>query len=445
MPHRPHIVLTIADDQQPDAVAALGGPRVLQTSHLDALCRRGTAMLNAHHMGALEAAVCAPSRAMLHTGRSLWRVVPHGLTDPATGEPLPTLGGLLRDAGYDTLGVGKWHNRADSFARSFDAGASVFHGGMHDPWATPTQDFRDGHWGRRYTSDGHATDLFADAACDYLHARSSGDDDRPFLLYVAFTSPHDPRTAPQRYHDLYDPSQIELPANVLPEHPFDNGEMEVRDEQLEATPRTPEALCQHIADYYAMVTHLDDAIGRIHAAVREAGLEDDTLVVHTSDHGLSLGRHGLMGKQNLYDESWRVPLILAGPNIPIGERRTGLCYQHDLFPTLLEAAGVDVPEPTDFRSLWPMLRGEGGSWETIFGAYCDVQRGVRDGRWKLIEYLSPAEKRTQLFDLQADPTEVRDLADGPHLTQMVERMREHHLAWRRELHDPPRLSSTSRA
>ena len=452
MPRRPNIVLTVADDQQADAVAALSrgeAGRELQTPHLDSLCERGVAMSDAHHMGSLVPAVCAPSRAMLHTGRSLWRVQPQDLTDPATGRVLPTLGGLLREAGYDTFGVGKWHNGRDSFAHSFDAGSRLFFGGMDDPWATAMQDYQGGSFGESYTGDGHATDLFADAACEYLRDRAEGDDRRPLFLYVAFTSPHDPRTAPAKYHDLYDTSQIMLPENVVPEHPFDNGELHVRDENLEPAPRTREAVRQHSADYFAMVTHLDDALGRVHAALDTAGLTRDTLVIHTADHGLSLGRHGLMGKQNLYNESWRVPLILAGPGVPEGERRAGLCYQHDLFPTLLEAAGVDVPEATAFRSLWPMMRGQSDGWMSVFGAYRDVQRAVRGGvrggrvgRWKLIEYLPPAERRTQLFDLRDDPLETRNLADASAHADTLARLRDELRAWQGEVGDPVQSAAT---
>src|SRR5262249_39626220 len=152
------------------------------------------------------------------------------------------------------------------------------------------------------TVEKHATELFADSAVDFLNGYK---DQNPFMLYVAFTSPHDPRTPPQEFLDLYPPEKIPLPPNFLPEHPFDHGETGGRDENLAPHPRPKDVVQRHIADYYGMVTHLDAQIGRIFKALEQTGRADNTIVVYTADHGLAVGQHGLFGKQNLYDHSIR--------------------------------------------------------------------------------------------------------------------------------------------
>jgi arylsulfatase A-like enzyme len=234
---------------------------------------------------------------------------------------------------------------------------------------------------------------------------------KPFFIYLAPQVPHDPRLAPERFVKLYDPAKISLPKNFLPEHPFDNGELKVRDELLAAIPRTPEEMRKHLADYYATISHLDFEVGRILETVKGRGWLENTVVIYSSDQGLSVGgAHGLMGKQNLYEE-FKSPLIVAGPGVPHGESGA-LVYLHDLYPTILRLAGAAVPSTTEGSDLGPVIRGEKPRVrETLLGAYRDVQRMVRDERWKLIKYDAKGDRHTQLFDLQADPYELKNLAD----------------------------------
>jgi arylsulfatase A-like enzyme len=195
-------------------------------------------------------------------------------------------------------------------------------------------------------------------------------------------------------------------------HPFDNGELKVRDEMLSPFPRTPGEVRRHLAEYYAMISHLDDRIGDIVEAVRRRGLLDNTLFVLAGDNGLALGQHGLFGKQSLYEHSTRVPLILAGPGVPAGGRRESLVYLLDVFPTLCELARVPVPASVEGRSLLPATRGEGGGREALYLAYTDKHRGVRTRTHKLIEYVVEGRHAmTQLFDLESDPLETRNLAE----------------------------------
>ena len=229
---------------------------------------------------------------------------------------------------------------------------------------------------------------------------------------------------PAEFLQMYDPDTLPLPPNFLGGHPFDNGEMHIRDEMLAGFPRTPEETRRHLAEYYAMISHLDARIGEIIDAVRRAGRLDRTVFVLAGDNGLALGQHGLFGKQSLYEHSTRVPLVLAGPGIPAGQRTDALVYLLDVFPTLCELAGVDVPATVDGQSLLPVAHGEQGGRDELYLAYTDLQRGVRTDRYKLIEYVREGRRtETQLFDLQADPWERTNLAGDPVHADMLAKLR----------------------
>jgi len=193
------------------------------------------------------------------------------------------------------------------------------------------------------------------------------------------------------------------------------------------------------SDYHAAIEHLDAQVGRILDALAASGEAGKTLVVFSSDHGLAIGSHGLFGKQNLYDHSMRSPLIMAGPGIPQGRRIDALCYLLDIFPTLGELAGVPGPEGNEGQSLAPILAGRTQTFrESIFTAYADTQRAVRDERWTLIVY--PKVHKKQLFDLQHDPGEVCDLADDPKHASELERLLKLLGDWQCRLGDPePRV------
>jgi arylsulfatase A-like enzyme len=385
---RPNVVFILSDDQRFDTIAALGN-KDIRTPNLDRLVGRGFVFHNAYCQGGLISAVCAPSRTMLMTGRSLFRIPAPGAKTYAG----PTLGGVFRAAGYATLHVGK---RGNSFRAGNEAFAKVI-------YCHPAPKGADA---RRTQMD--QPKICADAAIDFLR-RHKGEG--PFFLYLAPQYPHDPRLAPKEFADRYDPAKIPLPKNFMPRHPFDNGDLLVRDEKLAPHPRTPAVMKRHLADYYACISWLDHQLGRILAELERSGYAKDTLIVFTSDQGLAVGgRHGLMGKQNLY-EHFKSPLILAGPGVGKGSS-PALVYLFDLFPTLCELTGLAVPRELEGASLVPVLRGERPRVrEVLFAAYRDCQRMVRDERWKLLWY--PKIKRFQLFDLQRDPWEVADLADRP--------------------------------
>lgn len=447
---RPNILFLFTDDQRFDTIHALGNKQI-HTPALDSLVARGTTFTEGHIMGGTSPAVCMPSRAMLHTGRSLFHL--EGL-----GEQIPDehalLGETLRQSGYQTYGIGKWHNGKASLNRSFEDGAHVYFGGMCDHWNVPAYHYDPtGRYAQtlpicvdpmttnqvrwrpcdHVEAGKHSSELFGDAAVRFLQTY---DGKRPFYVYLSFMAPHDPRTMPREYLERYDPEEIDLPPNFLGGHPFDNGELKVRDELLEDWPRTPEAIRRHLAEYYAMITHADAQMGRVLEALRESGQEDNTIVVFAGDNGLALGQHGLMGKQSTYEHSVHVPLILSGPGIPQGERRDALCYLLDLFPTLCELVGIDTPPTVEGKSLVPALRDpECKIRDTLFFAYRHLHRSVRDRRWKLIEYVVEGRRTTQLFDLQQDPWERKDLSTEPACSEHLQRLREELVQQRHRIGD----------
>jgi len=418
---KPNVLLFFTDDQRFDTIRALGNDAI-HTPNLDELVERGTCFTHAHIPGGTSAAVCMPSRAMLHTGRTLFHLDREGQAIP---EEHTTLGECFRSSGYDTFGTGKWHNGKSAFARSFSSGDEIFFGGMQDHWNVPAHRFDpegryEGHspyvanpfasnhvaYCDHINAGKHSTELFVDASINFLQNRKA---DNPFLMYVSLMAPHDPRTMPKKFLDLYDPEQIDLPENFAPQHEIDTGALDIRDELLAEFPRKPDEIKRHIAEYYAMITYLDDALGRLISALKEAGEFENTIIVFAGDNGLALGQHGLMGKQSLYDHSVRVPLIMAGPNIPSGETKSSLVYLLDIFPTLTELCGLPLPESVEGKSLVPVLKGDDESARSsLYLAYGDSIRGVTKNHFKLIEY---ACGDTQLFSLGEDPLEVQNLAE----------------------------------
>jgi arylsulfatase A-like enzyme len=378
---RPNVLFLFTDDQRADTIGALGN-RLIQTPNLDGLVRRGFVFRNAYCMGGNQPAVCLPSRTMLLSGRSLFHL------KAATAEA-PSLPRAFNEAGYITYHHGKRGNTPQAIQANFQI----------NTYLANDQEER---------SSGYPGKEIADAAAAFLAERPR---DKPFFMYLAFANPHDPRVVNREYRDRYSERAMPLPANYRPLHPFNNGELLVRDEQLAPWPRTPEVVRSHLTDYYGVITHLDMQVGRILQVLKDQGIDDETIIVFSSDHGLALGSHGLFGKQNIYEDGMKVPFLFAGPGIPHGQSEA-FAYLFDIFPTLLDLAGLPAPAGPDARSLAPVIRGEvQGIRDAVFLAYRDFQRSIRVGSWKLIRY--PEINRSQLFDLAADPAEINDLAADP--------------------------------
>lgn len=426
MSKTPNILFIVTDDHRADALGAAGHP-VVRTPALDALASRGVRFSRAAHMGSLMPAVCSPARAALLTGVNPLKAAAAPGVYPDTGSgvalirpDLQTLPQLLAAAGYQTFLTGKWHNDTESLLAGFSDGEMIFESGMCSHNDVPVRSRAEiAAAAPKRTAPGFSTEVFCGAAERFIRERT---DPRPFFAWVALTSPHDPRMPPPEWRRLYEPeAKLPLPPSFRPEPAFDNGELAIRDELLVSKPLTPAVIREHLADYYGMISHQDEHIGRVLTALRATGREENTIVVYVGDHGLALGSHGLLGKQNLYEHSLRVPLIVAGPGIARGEVSEGLVYSFDLFATLLEQVGVPVPAGVDARSFGVQLRTPAQPARSVqFGFYRSCQRMTCAGDWKLIEYRPPAgNTQRELFNLAADALELDNRANDP-ATELIQ-------------------------
>ena len=405
---RPNILFFFTDDQRADTIAALGNP-VIQTPNLDRLVRRGTVFNRAYMQGGFNGATCVPSRAMLLSGRSLFHIDEKLTRD----ETWPAAFGR---AGYTTFISGKWHNTPGSVRLSFQRARSLFTGGMTNPLKAPLSSLEDGKMGPASISPKHACATFADETIAFLREPHTN----AFFAYLPFDGPHDPHIVPDDFPIHYTAEQIPLPPNFLPQHPWDNGEMEIRDEKLLPWPRTPGKVRAFLAEYYRYISYLDAQIGRVIEALEASPAAKNTIIVFAADSGVARGSHGLIGKQNVYEHSMRVPLIIAGPGISENKRTAAMCYLFDVLPTLGKLCAVTGPKTSEGIEFTSTLKDPAKpARRQLMFAYMKGQRGFTDGRWKLIRY--PLVDRTQLFDLQTDPEEVTNLAGKPeHASRVAE-------------------------
>lgn len=436
---KPNILVLYSDDHSYHALGAAGNKEV-QTPNLDRLAAKGMMFTQTHVMGGHQGAVCIPSRAMLLTGRYVNRLPGDGGTIPDSLVSLPEVLGTM---GYTTYHTGKWHSDKASHHRMFSHGGDIFFGGMHferdggqfHPTVHPFDP--EGIFPRSTArkADTFSTTLYAENAITFLNSPRARQ--APFFAYVAFTSPHDPRTPPPSTASMYDPEKISLPANFLPKHPFDNGDLNVRDEQLLPRPLTSDMVRKEIASYYAMITEMDAQVGRILDALKENGLLNNTIIVFAGDNGLAVGQHGLLGKQNLYEHSIRVPMIMAGPGIPAGSRYNGFIYLSDIAPTLYQMLGIKPPESVEGIAHADVLKKPATHIRKhIYNVYGSWSRSIKtDDGWKLILYNVDGALHTQLFNLKEDPLETNDLSGIQEEARRIERMKELLRKTMRDTHD----------
>lgn len=428
-PDKPNILFIFTDDQMYNAVHALGNSQII-TPNMDELIASGTVFSQAFNMGAWHGAVCVASRLMLMTGMSVWDAYAHETVVDSLVTEEVLWPQLLRNAGYDTYMTGKWHVNTD-VKRVFDTLGVVRPGGM--PPTKPSSYLRpvkgeEDEWraddvslGGYWQEDGrHWSEVQAEDAIHFIEEADKKEN--PFFIYLAFNAPHDPRQSPKEYLDMYDPDSIRLPGNFQEDYPYREAiglGLDLRDEKLAPLPRTPYAVRKHMQEYYALVTHVDAQIGKVISALKASDKYENTLIVFTADHGLAVGAHGFMGKQNMYDHSMRVPLVLAGPGVPKGSQRSQLVYLQDVMPTTLELAGVQIPEHVYYHSLLPQIKNRNteGNYQGIYGGYMDLQRMLRTDEYKLIIY--PTIKKVRLFDLKKDPYEIQDLAEDPEYQEVL--------------------------
>ncbi|MCB1091532.1 MAG: sulfatase-like hydrolase/transferase, partial [Verrucomicrobiae bacterium] len=414
--------------------------------NLDALAARGMRFTRA----TCSYPICVVSRHEILTGMHGWENGVSGYGGSKLREEVTFWPDTLRQAGYETWHVGKWHIGGRPSQRGYTDVAGHFTGGGGKFVKPGERDWKDfpitGYRGWIFQSeDGKAqypemgvgltpdiSSKFVDAAISLIERRPKA----PWFCQVDFTAPHDPLFLPPGLEGKYKAEDMKLPENYLPEHPFDHGNFAGRDEALLDWPRTEAAIRDLLRVYYSVVDDLDAQIGRIFAALEKTGQRDNTLIIFSSDHGMSCGSHGLRGKQNQYEHTINVPFLIAGPGIPEGTSTDAQVYLRELYPTTCELTGIEIPKAVTATSFAPILRGESRTQhDRIFGYYTDTQRMIRtaDG-WKLIRY--PRADRWQLFDLNTDPFELHDLSKVPEHQKRFDQLRKELAEWRKSQGDP---------
>ncbi|MEZ6089334.1 MAG: sulfatase-like hydrolase/transferase [Pirellulaceae bacterium] len=476
---RPNILFIIADDQSPFDLKIYNPKSTLETPVLDRLAAEGMTIDGAYHMGSMSGAVCTPSRHMIMSGRTLWHLPQakrgrQRKQSDASESPAPrnlapanlhesTLAAVFNRAGYDTMRTCKNGN-------SYEAANAQF---KHRHDAT-----------RRGGTDASGSAWHADQVLNYLNDREAENETEPFLIYFGFSHPHDTRDGKPELLEKYgacnhaDPETLPpandkappLPENYLPEHPFHHGHPNLRDEVSVSgvwKRRDPTTIRNEIGRQFACSENIDQQIGRVLEKLAAMNELDNTYILYTADHGMAIGRHGLQGKQNLYQHTWRVPLIVKGPGIQPGTRAEGNVYLLDVLSTLCDLADVTPPSTNEGISFRPVLFGETATIrDVLYGAYCGGtkpgMRCVKQGDWKLIKYdvLDGKVRETQLFNLAENPEELlaehhtdevkaftgcrpqphqQNLADDPRFAQKRSELEALLLSEQQRLHDPYRF------
>jgi len=429
---RPNILFIIADDQSPFDLKVYDSNSTLETPVIDRLAAGGMIFDAAHQMGAWAGGVCTPSRHMIMSGRTLWHIPDKSKPgrNPLSADPkyvpadLPshTMAAVFNAAGYDTMRTCKNGN-------SYAAANKLF---------TVVRDST-----KRGGTDETGSAWHAQQVLDYLGERETAKDSDPFLIYFGFSHPHDVRDGKPELLAKYGavnhkdksslppahPKQPRLPANYLPAHPFNNTHMTVRDEVGVSgvwNKRDERTIRNELGREFACSENIDIQIGRVLEKLEAMGELDNTWIFYTADHGMAIGRHGLQGKQNLYEPTFRIPFIAKGPGVKPGSRVRGNVYLLDVLSTLCDIAGIERPKTSEGASFKPVLEGKKEIVRKIlYGAYCGGakpgMRCVKNGDWKLIRYESARDgvNETQLFNLAENPDELLEQHHDPEVIKLT--------------------------
>ncbi|MEQ1827409.1 MAG: sulfatase-like hydrolase/transferase [Pirellula sp.] len=462
---RPNILFIVVDDQSPWDLKCYNPNTPLQSPNLDRLAAGGMVIDGAYHMGAFVGAVCTPSRHMIMCGRTVW----HLPISPWAKEHCPsdiesgTMPAVFNRAGFATMRTCKMGNSYEAANKQFTVRRDA---------------------SKRGGTDETGSAWHAKQVLEYLDERRDSADKTPFLIHFGFSHPHDERNGKPELLAKYgavnhsdkssfppaDANQPALPANYLPEHPFPHGHPGLRDEVAVSgvwERRDERTIRNELGREFACSENIDIQIGKVLERLKAMGELENTYVIYTADHGIAIGRHGLQGKQNLYQHTWRVPMIVNGPGIKPGTRAEGNVYLLDVLSTLCDLAGIAPPASSEGISFKPVLMGKSNSIrDTLYGVYCGGtkpgMRSVKVGDWKLIKYdaLDGTVRKTQLFNLRENPNEFLiehhdpkvialthatptkeqvNLADDPKYANKLAEMEAHLLSEMRRLHDPWRL------
>ncbi len=451
---RPNILFIIVDDQSPFDLKVYNDKSELETPNIGRLASEGMVLDGAYHMGSFSGAVCTPSRHMVMTGRTVWHlpIGPGQKTCPKDIED-NVMAAVFNKAGYDTMRTCKQGNSYSAANQRFKVVREASkRGGTEETGSA---------W--------HSKQVL-----EYLESREADKDEDPFLIYFGFSHPHDTRDGTPELLAKYGAvnhtdennlpalhqKQPALPINYLEKHPFHHGHPGLRDEVSVSgvwENRNEQTIRNELGREFACSENIDVQVGKVLSKLDAMGELENTYIVYTADHGMAIGRHGLQGKQNLYQHTWRVPFIVKGPGIKPGTRATGNIYLLDVLSTICDLAGVEIPATSEGMSFRPVLMGEKDVVrETMYGVYNGGtkpgMRCVKQGDWKLIKYdvMDGTVRETQLFNLAENPNEyliehgkddpkLTDLAEDPAHSDKLAEMETLLLAEMRRLDDPYRL------
>jgi arylsulfatase A-like enzyme len=418
---RPNVLIIVTDDQDAETLDVYGDT-ICDTPNIDRLASQGLSFTSAHHMGSFRAAVCTPSRCMLMTGRNVWETQNLNVNYPPLDyihkteenyakitEENPSynsMPALFKRAGYYTFRTCK---RGNSYE-----GANLLFDERYDKTNRDADDENNSKW-------------HSDKVINYLQRRIDHPTDQPFLIYLGFSHPHDPRRGKPELLEKYgavspgppyaiNKKSPKLPVNYLPGHPFEEGHPDLRDENsVEGVlARRDEATVRNErGKELATIEAIDTQIGRVLKKLEKTGELDNTYIFFVSDHGIAVGKHGLMGKQNLYEHSLKIPLIVKGPNIKKNKKAKGNIYLSDVLPTLCDLVGIDIPEGMFGKSFISVISEKAETIRNIiYGVYSGgTKPGIRSLKkddWKIIKYdvMDGQVRKTQLFNLKENPNEL---------------------------------------
>jgi arylsulfatase A-like enzyme len=422
---KPNILLIFSDDHQSTAINALGNPYI-KTPNIDQLVKNGTSFVNTY----TETPTSVPSRAALLTGCG---TLTHQSCYPSysqkSNKALKRWPQVMKNAGYETFWTGKFNSNGKPSDWGIEHTERIFQRGM----GSHTMSFKEN--GEEVT--GFSSELFADATINFLKKKHT----KPFFATIAFTAPHDPRTAPGQFKNMYKPNQVPIPQNFLSRYNYNDGYAKIRDEKLLPYPRNIDSVRQEIADYYGLISHMDAQIGRILKVLEEQNLDENTIVIYASDNGLALGHHGLLGKFSFYKHSLKVPLIIKGPKIPKNVKTNINVYLHDLFPTICDYTKVQIPNTVEAKSFLPILMGQNKQiHKYMFGSLSNLKRSVSTEEYRLIRHYrdKKANNGTDeflFFDLNNDPLELINEIENPKFEKIIEQLKKQLRNWQIEKND----------
>ncbi len=425
---RPNFVFFLTDDQRWDGMSCAGNT-ILKTPNMDRIAQEGVRFENMF----VTASLCGPSRASFLTGKYAHNhdVRRNGLALSLRHRTFPE---LLKQAGYETAFVGKWHNTDLGRNRNFDYSFGFKgQGRYYDPIISE-------NYGPYKEYKGHVTDILTNKAITFLRKEHK----QPFCLLVWFKSPHRSFHPAKRFKNLYKEEEIPKPPNFDDDYEgrpdaVKNANMKIGDFADIPDYQT------FVKDYYRCLAGVDENLGRVLDALKELGFEDNTVVIYAGDNGFFIGEHHFFDKRFMYEESIRVPLLIKYPNlIQSTSVESEMVLNVDIAPTILDLADITIPDDMDGRSIRPILEGKRSMWRKDFlyeyyeypGAHSGRKnRGVRTERWKYIHYFEEPQE-FELYDIQSDPHEMKNLIHVPQYKPIVNQLRRRLTELRKELKDP---------